>query len=719
MSGSNAKVGIDIVVTGEQLNTLIKKLHEADQAAKDTQATGKKMDKALDITGSIGSYFRLRQVMRVLHTAMLPIREAANLVQASLQFRTPYIDATSRAMREIHLASMSVVNTLVDMLAPAFSGVSEALKPVVKEVNNWIKANQTLVKTQFSEWVLTALKLTKYLVLIVEALRFSLTGIAIVYYSLKAAFLEWYELVFTGMERLVAQFIEWGPLLRTLGQKDIADFFDRLGIGIAVSKKESTDWKNTANKNVKDQIQHLRDLTTEYNSLSARIDKFQSDAEKAMKKNIGKTGSHTGEETEKEHAKAVRDNAMASVLLERAFLRVRIATEQMNAKFAEAERQENQFTKDFIRNQELLMRVGSPAALAQAWVNFERDRGNITREAEHEQLKVLQDATAKQVKELNSAAEEMHGPIFGLVEAWQNYAEAAPHLSGEASKEIVKDLTNKTMELGTKIAEIATSIVTEFRTAFQSVGEIVTDSEQKIAIKSGTRILKYVNDISAAQIKAQQKLGHSVETVTETMRIHTKTAMDAIGDALKALLDNLLNQIISFMAQAIVKTFLKLAIDVATGGAGSAAGGGGGFLGTLAGIVGKAKGGPIGYGDATSWKGFASGGHVTGGIPGRDSVPAVLTPGEFVLPVDVVDSIRRGKAPPSRKYAAGGPVDAATSPNYTNGNAPPPQQVIVVRNEQHFFAPFTQTQFQRQQRDVVDPVVRRMRKNGFASGKTT
>lgn len=57
---------------------------------------------------------------------------------------------------------------------------------------------------------------------------------------------------------------------------------------------------------------------------------------------------------------------------------------------------------------------------------------------------------------------------------------------------------------------------------------------------------------------------------------------------------------------------------------------------------------------------FSKGGLVTGGTPGRDSVAAMLTPGEYVLNKPTVDAIRRG-APPKTPghYASGGMVMAA------------------------------------------------------------
>ena len=56
-------------------------------------------------------------------------------------------------------------------------------------------------------------------------------------------------------------------------------------------------------------------------------------------------------------------------------------------------------------------------------------------------------------------------------------------------------------------------------------------------------------------------------------------------------------------------------------------------------------------------QGFSRGGLVTGGVPGRDSVRALLQPGEFVLPKPTVDAIRQGQPPATPgRYATGGMV---------------------------------------------------------------
>ena len=97
--------------------------------------------------------------------------------------------------------------------------------------------------------------------------------------------------------------------------------------------------------------------------------------------------------------------------------------------------------------------------------------------------------------------------------------------------------------------------------------------------------------------------------------------------------------------------------------------------------------------------GFAAGGMVTGGIRGRDSVPAMLMPGEYVLPTHVVDSIRSG-TPPSRsgQFASGGMVTGG-------GRMAAPVQMN--------FMAFTSSraQVRKLERDVFSPERNRLKRN--------
>lgn len=77
-------------------------------------------------------------------------------------------------------------------------------------------------------------------------------------------------------------------------------------------------------------------------------------------------------------------------------------------------------------------------------------------------------------------------------------------------------------------------------------------------------------------------------------------------------------------------------------------------------------------------KKFARGGLVTGGQPGSDSVPSLLTPGELVLPVGLTRALFSvaGKRPPqeSNMFASGGMVPAASGAGGVTVN-------MVVQNQ--------------------------------------
>jgi len=109
----------------------------------------------------------------------------------------------------------------------------------------------------------------------------------------------------------------------------------------------------------------------------------------------------------------------------------------------------------------------------------------------------------------------------------------------------------------------------------------------------------------------------------------------------------------------------------------------------------KAKGGGIGYGEGL-YKKFASGGFVSGGVAGKDSIPALLMPGEYVLPVPIVDAIRSGTPPPTPgKYAFGGSVSSSNSSGTTVVFSPHIQTIALptsVQNMRYFRDTVTRTQ---------------------------
>ena len=108
----------------------------------------------------------------------------------------------------------------------------------------------------------------------------------------------------------------------------------------------------------------------------------------------------------------------------------------------------------------------------------------------------------------------------------------------------------------------------------------------------------------------------------------------------------------------------------------------------------------LGFGPRNAPRGFARGGLVTGGIPGKDSVAAMLMPGEYVLNRGVVDAIRQGKPPPTPgRYANGGMVVPNSGPS----------QIVFAPQIQTLSLP-TSVQNQRYLRDTVTRTQGKLRK---------
>lgn len=135
-------------------------------------------------------------------------------------------------------------------------------------------------------------------------------------------------------------------------------------------------------------------------------------------------------------------------------------------------------------------------------------------------------------------------------------------------------------------------------------------------------VAAFVQDGAPAIQDALDRIGaEGIEPLGETLdRVFRGQATDAavsFGDALvdaavdgEAAWDKFFKSLLKDIAKAIVRALVLRAIMAAVSGGASEAGGG------------------VVTGALTA---FAEGGKVTGGVPGKDSVPALLTPGEFVV----------------------------------------------------------------------------------------
>lgn len=124
----------------------------------------------------------------------------------------------------------------------------------------------------------------------------------------------------------------------------------------------------------------------------------------------------------------------------------------------------------------------------------------------------------------------------------------------------------------------------------------------------------------------------------------TKSVKDAFRDMSLSVIKNMVDILAQATAMQAVKGLLGLlGFGAASSGAGASAFGGG-VSSTYAdlfasGGVGVATGGLITRHGVERVRKMAGGGRVTGGVSGKDSVPAMLMPGEFVMKTKAVDAV--------------------------------------------------------------------------------
>lgn len=164
----------------------------------------------------------------------------------------------------------------------------------------------------------------------------------------------------------------------------------------------------------------------------------------------------------------------------------------------------------------------------------------------------------------------------------------------------------------------------------------------------------------------------------------------SFGDFLKNMFQQILSAFANMVAQMVVKWFEGLA-DMKKGAGGLGGGFGGGLGGTLLGVVGGILG-------------FHDGGLVPGTGRG-DKVPALLEPGEFVLPRDVVDQARRFGARPMLRMQRGGMVPAVAGAGAGGGG---------VRVEFHHHGDVrSEADVQSIRRSVEEAISEAMRRGGY------
>ena len=147
---------------------------------------------------------------------------------------------------------------------------------------------------------------------------------------------------------------------------------------------------------------------------------------------------------------------------------------------------------------------------------------------------------------------------------------------------------------------------------------------------------------ASESLKEFEITGESIANLAATLTSSMGTAFASImagseqaSAAFSTAMTDMLTSLVSFAEQAIITSQL---MGMAQAGASASFGGPVAIIATTALVAAIFKGL---IAQLPSTQSFASGGMVRGGTRGRDSVPAMLMPGEYVMNVDQVEAMRR------------------------------------------------------------------------------
>lgn len=150
---------------------------------------------------------------------------------------------------------------------------------------------------------------------------------------------------------------------------------------------------------------------------------------------------------------------------------------------------------------------------------------------------------------------------------------------------------------------------------------------------------------AAERVRIAEEAARREQAVAQRLEGSLLGAYESAKQGPKAFADYALRELERIAVSSVLRLVARALASAFTGGVG----------GALLGVLGFADGGVVP-------QRFASGGRVTGGTPGKDSVPALLMPGELVVPRDVastlpqsfVDALLGRRSMP--RMAAGGAV---------------------------------------------------------------
>lgn len=220
-------------------------------------------------------------------------------------------------------------------------------------------------------------------------------------------------------------------------------------------------------------------------------------------------------------------------------------------------------------------------------------------------------------------------------------------------KEILADIALKERE---KVAISRDAGIRRLELQREFVAQMITSEEALLeAIREGMDKLRH--DLESGR-KVVQDFGDELKTALKEELLRDVDRLAArladVGNAGRQSWRDFAEQILRDLAAIMIRLLLIQAIKSAIGGFGSGGGSGDSgrghiWSGSMAEDVATAmaKGGIV-PDSPTRWVRAAAGFMVTGGTPGKDSVPILAMPGEAVLPKDLTDLLRAAAGAPQR-----------------------------------------------------------------------
>lgn len=212
----------------------------------------------------------------------------------------------------------------------------------------------------------------------------------------------------------------------------------------------------------------------------------------------------------------------------------------------------------------------------------------------------------------------------------QNASQIAEYEKGlTAAAKSTEDLTDKSQKLRDEIENLGNKVagLTEL-TPKPDDWDTLAESMEKVWTAYGDIIARA--DIFAPLESGMLSAFKGIQGSMATFFTEAVSGTKSVGDAFKGMAVSIIKSMMDVIAQALAMQALKSILG-AFGMGGGAVGGG---------ISGQSLSfGSTGFGAGALMPAAASGGLVTGGIPGKDSVPVMTMPGEYILKKKAVDAL--------------------------------------------------------------------------------